>query len=315
MEANGQKTDPILLLGNGKSVYSLAVCLLQGGHSVRLFTKNKREALKGINIHFSNLRKMNAKVYEDDNLEITEILGDNLNFKLAIAIVDEDLLTKKSVISQLEEVLPPYAIIGINTESISLSQLQENSSSPARIIGVNWTDPAHTTYFLELVTNSKSDKTQVKYLFDLAKKHWNKDPYVVNNGLGIRAKMFAAMIREAFYLVENGYASIEDIDRTCRNDAGYYLPFAGNFRFMDLMGTYAYGIVMKDLNPELSKEYNIPDFFKDIIAQGGLGMENNKGFYNYEKGDWGKWEKLFNKFRCKIQQNISKYPFNYKGKK
>jgi 3-hydroxybutyryl-CoA dehydrogenase len=80
---------------------------------------------------------------------------------------------------------------------------------------------------------------------------------------------------------------------------------------MDLMGTYAYGLVMKDLNPELSTESCIPDFFKEIIKQGGLGMENDKGFYEYEEEDAHYWEKQFRKFSYQIQDIIRKYPFKY----
>jgi len=123
------------------------------------------------------------------------------------------------------------------------------------------------------------------------------------------------MVREAFYLVQNRYASIEDIDRACRNDAGYYLPFAGNFRYMDLMGTYAYGLVMKDLNKELSTESIIPEFFKKIMEEGGKGMENKNGFYQYNEEEVKKWNKLFNSFSYKIKRIIEKYPFNYKVEK
>jgi 3-hydroxybutyryl-CoA dehydrogenase len=52
---------------------------------------------------------------------------------------------------------------------------------------------------------------------------------------------------------------------------------------MDLMGTYAYGLVMKDLNRELSKDTKLPDFIDAIIREGGSGMENNNGFYKYER--------------------------------
>ncbi|MEO6705797.1 MAG: 3-hydroxyacyl-CoA dehydrogenase NAD-binding domain-containing protein [Ginsengibacter sp.] len=313
MEANEPGKEPILILGDGKLVYSVVVCLLQAGHPVRLFTKNMDDALKNVNLHFADLAKNASQGNEYHTLEITDVLEGRLDYKLAIAIIDENLLKKKAMIHQLEEMLPLDSTIAINTESIPLSILLEGSNHPGRIIGLNWVDPAHTTYFLELVTNSNSDEILVDRLFSLAKKCWNKDPYVIYNDLSIRAKLFAAMIREAFYLVENGYASIEDIDRSCRNDAGYYLPFAGNFRFIDLMGTYAYGMVMKDLNPELSKECKVPEFFKNIIEQGDLGMENNKGFYKYENGEAEKWEELFKKFSYQIQDIITKYPFNYKS--
>ena len=118
------------------------------------------------------------------------------------------------------------------------------------------------------------------------------------------------MAREAFFLVENGYASIEDIDRACRNDPGYYLPFAGNCRYIDLMGTYAYGIVMKGLNPELSKDIEIGKFMKNIISEEDFGMENGKGFYEYEKGDSERWHEIFRKFSTQIHEIIKKYPFD-----
>src|SRR5690606_11021753 len=71
----------------------------------------------------------------------------------------------------------------------------------------------------------------------------------------------------AICLVENGYASIERIDRACRNNAGFYLPFEGNFRYMDLMGTYAYGMVMKDLNPDLAKGADVSDNLASWLAR------------------------------------------------
>jgi 3-hydroxybutyryl-CoA dehydrogenase len=314
MEVNGYKKYPVLITGKGKLVYSIAVCLLQAGHPVTLFSNNKNNAIENINLHFTDLSELSSEVLKRGELEITNVLDSKLNYKLTIAISNEDLLEKKTIISQLEERLPLDSIIAINTESIPLNALQNGSNNPERVIGVNWVEPAHTTYFLELITNSNTHKILADYLFHLAKVYWNKDPYVICSDLSIRARMFVAMVREAFYLVENGYASIEDIDKACRNDAGYYLPFAGNFRYMDLMGTNAYGMVMQDLNSELSKECNIPEFFKDIITQGGLGMENNKGFYKYDKGDVEKWNKVFRKFSYQIQSIINKYPFNYKDK-
>src|SRR5690606_22811349 len=101
----------------------------------------------------------------------------------------------------------------------------------------------------------------------------------------IRSRLLAALVREAFYLIENGYVGVEDIDRACRNDAGYYLPFAGNCRYMDLMGTWAYGTVMADLNPELSNASHLPDFFNQILAERGTGLANVKVFFCLDEED------------------------------
>jgi 3-hydroxybutyryl-CoA dehydrogenase len=77
------------------------------------------------------------------------------------------------------------------------------------------------------------------------------------------------------------------------------------------MGTYIYGVVMQDLNPDLSKERNIPHFFNKIIAEGRLGMKNGKGFFEYKDKEVEKWQRIFRKFSYQIQKIIDKYPFQY----
>lgn len=302
---------PILLRGNGNLVYSIALCLLKAKYEVALHTENTSEARSSILQLLSDINNGNEKrVLEEGRLKINNtIVKENTGFKLAIVINEEELFKKREIVSQLENKLSENAIIAINTESISLSEIQKDANHPERIIGLNWTEPAYTTQFLEIITNAAVEKDVLNQINKYAKT-WNKDPYTVQN-FGVRGRLISAMIREAFYLVENGYASIEDIDRACRNDAGYYLPFAGNCRYMDLMGTYAYGMVMKDLNPDLSKEQKLPEFFTDILKEGGLGMQNGKGLYNYEPDEVKEWRNTFNEFSFKIEEIINKYPFSY----
>jgi 3-hydroxybutyryl-CoA dehydrogenase len=308
------KQSPVLIIGNGRLSHSVCVCLIKAKHPVTLFTENKDDAVYCINGHFFDLFNMSSEKPDRSLLQITNSPDCTVDYGIGIAITGERLNEKIAAIRELEKKLFADSVIAINTESIPLNILQEACDYPERLIGVNWAEPAHTTYFLEIITNANSSKEAADDLFSLAKTQWNKDPYLISNGVSVRAKMLGVMAREAFYLVQNGYASIEDIDRACRNDAGYYLPFSGNFRYMDLMGTYAYGLVMKDLNRELSKEDHVPVFFEEIIEQGGLGMENNKGFYKYEEGDAKRWNEMFVKFSYQIQHIISKYPFNYKEK-
>ncbi len=185
---------------------------------------------------------------------------------LAIAITREDTNTKRQLIQRMEDRLPDHAIIAVNCESMPLSDVQAGSRHPSRIVGLNWSFPADLTLFLEIITNDITDAASRVRLEELARQKWGKDPYISSSGFSLRARLMAAWAREAIYLVENDYASMESVDRACRNDAGYYLPFAGNFRYMDLMGTYAYGTVMKDLNPELSKDTAISDAIAEAIA-------------------------------------------------
>jgi 3-hydroxybutyryl-CoA dehydrogenase len=275
----GKQMEPVLLIGDRPLTNSIASCLRQAGC---VFTGVKRvpdEAKTG--------------------------------YGLAILITEEDLEFKKTKIAELEKVLDTNAIIAVNTETIGLDTLQRDAAFPRRIIGVNWTEPADTTFFLEIIANDITDPELADQVCHIAVAFWQKDPYVIHGNTGIRMRLMAAMIREAFYLVENGYATVEDIDRACRNDAGYYLPFAGNLRYMDLMGTYAYGMVMKDLNPELSKDTHIPAFFQEMLLEKEWGMEGAKGFYTYSPGENKKWQALLGKFGGEVKELMDKYPFKY----
>jgi 3-hydroxybutyryl-CoA dehydrogenase len=296
-------TAPVLVTGDGSLTCSVAVCLLEAGHMVSLYAEDAATTTPAL------LSLLEGK--RDYSLQVLPALDDAMEYPLAIAITREDRSVKQVMIRQLESRLPPESIIAINTESIGLDTLHQEAHHPQRLCGLNWAEPAHTTPFLEVIANAAVDAEIIEQLCRLAEESWNKDPYRVEN-FGVRSRLISAIAREAFYLVQQGYASVEDIDRACRNDPGYYLPFAGNCRYMDLMGTYAYGIVMKDLNPDLCRDAELPAFFEEIVAQGGQGMENRQGLYSYTPAEAAEWKSLARRFSREIQQIMNKYPFNYK---
>lgn len=310
MALNKNQKEPILVGGYGRMAYSTAVCLLLSGYQVTLCTDDKEEAVEKIMLHNLDLEKYTGTGFNSNLLEVTDQLESGLSFNTAIVITGEDFGEKKSWIRKLEKVIAATSIIAVNTESIPLSKLQAACNNPERVIGLNWTEPVHTTYFLEIIANETSNKELATSLGREAKQNWRKDPYIIYDELGVRSKMMAAMTREAFYLVENGFASVEDIDRACRNDPGYYLPFAGNFRYIDLMGgAKAYGRVMKDLNPELSTSSEVPDFFIESVEESQSVPDSPGGLYKYENGEAEKREQAFRRFSYQVQKIIEKYPF------
>ena len=311
MDILQHKQQHILIAGNDKLAVSLCVCMLQAGHQVTVYHILHTDFLTAVRVHLDDILEYNGELISLDKLSVVSRLDAEADFDLAVAVTGENIEEKTELIKNLERYLPKHIPIAVNIESIKLSVLQEYALHPERLLGANWVEPVHTTCFLEIVTNDVTDKTLLVDFDNLARQSWNKDPYVLKNDVGIRAKMMSALLREAFYLVENDYVTIEDIDRACRNDAGYYMPFAGNFRYMDLMGTYMYGVVMQDLNPELSKDTHIPAFCRLRIDNGDKGMASGDGFYHYEPSEAEEWEATFRKFSYQIQKIINKYPFNY----
>ncbi|PWJ58167.1 3-hydroxybutyryl-CoA dehydrogenase [Dyadobacter jejuensis] len=281
MKGTGKRIEAVLVVGNTLLTQGIIACLSNGGCKVSLVSQVSA---------------------------IGKLQGDE-HYDLAILVTKEDLAAKQLMIEEVQSVLAPRTPIAINMESIGLDQLQRASDSPHLLLGLNWTEPADLTYFLEIIVNDTTDDGLVEGLLQVAVEDWQKDPYVIRAGHGIRMPLLAAMIREAFYLVSNGYATVQDIDRACRNDAGYYLPYAGNLRYMDLMGTYAYGMVMKDLNPELSTDLVMPQFFQQMMDNKEWGMETGKGFYEYSPSEGEQWKLLLKRFSHQVKELIDKYPF------
>jgi 3-hydroxybutyryl-CoA dehydrogenase len=115
------------------------------------------------------------------------------------------------------------------------------------------------------------------------------------------------MFREACNLVDSGVCTVEDVDRSLRNDVGWWIPFAGPFRYMDLMGVEGYHRVMKDLLPDLSTEKEIPRLMRDVVESGGRGISNGHGFYNYTEEEAKAWEARFVEFNYRIRRLTAEF--------
>lgn len=313
-----QEKELLGTVGLGLMGSSIATCLLASGHRVISLIQHleKAEAARTRIKGFLEQMQQEGLLHEDPTqvigrLHITNRPADLTNCVLVIESITEDLGAKRGVFRQLEEVLPAHAIIGSNTSAIPVSVLQEGMQHPERLLGIHWGEPAHVLRFLEVICGNKSDVVYGEKVMTMA-AGWGKEPSLVRKDIRgfITNRLMYAMMREAFFLVEKGYASYEDIDRACRNDFGYWITFAGPFRFMDLTGIPAYLTVMKDLFPELDTSTEAPAFIEKLVAGGAKGVSNAQGFYTYTEESAHQWEKLFNEFAFEIRKLSLKYPQN-----
>ncbi|MFO7823924.1 MAG: 3-hydroxyacyl-CoA dehydrogenase NAD-binding domain-containing protein [Cyclobacterium sp.] len=296
----------VAVVGEGKMLPSVICCLLQAGHQLKCFSSgNPTEEVDRLS-EIAGLSPSGTFDWEENFAYPTSLKG----FQIVVACTTEKTGEKENYLKKIDHVADQNALIAINSESIPLEHLQNQVQAPSRLLGVNWTYPAHQTLFLEVIANQQTDSEMLAALMTLARKKWGKDPYLLMGGKGIRSRLIAAMAREAFYLVENGYVEVTDIDRACRNDPGYYLPFAGNCRYMDLMGTFIYGVVMKDLNPELSNAREVPGFFDEMI-KGERGPD--QGYHSHSSSGKEKLEHSFLEFSKEMRALMEKYPFPKDG--
>jgi 3-hydroxybutyryl-CoA dehydrogenase len=205
-------------------------------------------------------------------------------------------------------VVSKNCILATNTSAIPISLLQQDAQHPERILGVHWDEPAHIKRFLEIIPGTATSQECVERIAVLAAT-WSKEPSVLRKEVRgfITNRISYAMFREACHLVDSGVCTVEDVDCALRNDVGWWMPFAGPFRYMDLMGVEAYYHVMRDLLPDLSTDPGIPKLMRDVVEGGGRGIKNGIGFYQYSPEQAKSWEEKFVEFNYRIRRLTAEY--------
>ncbi|KAA6439537.1 3-hydroxyacyl-CoA dehydrogenase family protein [Dyadobacter flavalbus] len=307
---------PVGIVGLGLMGCSIVSCLLIAGHpvvAIAPISADLQHAEKRIREHLENSAEKglisNDPEFHLKNLIITEDYSSLKPCRLVNECTIENIDIKESVYKKIEAVITPDALLTSNTSAIPISKLQKLTLHPERFLGLHWTEPAHTTRFLEIICGDETDIKNGEYLYELSHL-WGKEPILVRKDIAgfITNRLMYAMYREAISLVENGYATIEDIDRSCRNNAGYFMTFVGVFRWMDLTGVPAYHTVMKNLLPTLNNSTEVPELIDKVVREGGRGVANSHGFYEYEPGEAEMWEETFKEFTYQIRELALKYP-------
>ncbi|MCW5981613.1 MAG: 3-hydroxyacyl-CoA dehydrogenase family protein [Bryobacteraceae bacterium] len=316
-------TIPAGIVGLGLMGRSIATCLLASGHPVVAITSTPAK-IQAARRHVLALLKELQKeglLKEDprrvlDRLTVSSGYAALAGAGIVVESIIESVEAKKKVIRAVEEVVSPDALLGSNTSAIPVTILQDGALHPERILGLHWAEPAHVTRFMEIICGNQTLPERAERAMALAAR-WGKEPSLLRRDIRgfITNRCMYALLREAFHLVDSGYATVEDVDRSLRNDFGYWILFAGVFRFMDLTGIPAYAAVMKDLNPELNNSSEVPALMRKVVDSGARGVSNAKGFYSYTPAQARRWEKLFLTFTYEVRALAQKYPADIGNRK
>jgi 3-hydroxybutyryl-CoA dehydrogenase len=311
------------VVGLGLMGSSITTCLILAGHPVVAIAPLETDMLHAegrIRHHLEKSFKEGLTNQTPDfflkNLIITTDYEKLKNCTIVIECTLENIEIKKSVFDKIENVISEDALLTSNTSAIPISILQELTKHPRRFFGLHWSEPSHTTRFLEVICGDHSDIKKGEYLYEISYA-WGKEPTLVRKDIRgfITNRIMYAAYREACYLVESGHATVEDVDRACRNNAGYWMTLCGVFRWMDLTGVQAYHTVMKDLLPTLNNSTEIPKLIDDIVKAGGRGISNAHGFHSYTAEEAKLWEETYQDFAYEIRRLALKYPADVVKKK
>ncbi len=304
------------VVGMGLMGTSIAACLLAAGHSlfcVEVDPTKLRTARRRLHSLLREAERRGSLMAAPASLMGQVTISNDFtilrNAEIVIESTIESLEVKVKVIRQIESIVSTKALIGSNTSAIPVTEFQKGAMHPERILGLHWAEPANITRFMEIICGQQTSLANARRA-ELLAKGWGKEPSVLRRDIRgfITNRIMYAMLREAFHLVDAGYATVADVDRSLRNDLGYWITFAGPFRFMDLTGIPAYAAVMKELLPDLDCATKIPRLMQRVRRSGGLGVANGKGFYRYTPAQAKRWEKLFVDFSYEIRDLAEKYP-------
>lgn len=201
---------------------------------------------------------------------------------LIIESVPEDLGLKRQVFAELEAACPKRAILASNTSGLPISRIADGLAHPERVIGTHYLNPPHLMPPVEVIpgalTSSEVLETMVVLLTAMGKA-----PVVVRREVPgfLWNRIQFALAREAFWLVEQGVASMDEIDLVVRQGLGRRWSIAGPFASLDLGGIDTMAKVAAYLFPELSNARDVPGLLQERIAEGRYGAKTGAGFYDW----------------------------------
>ena len=306
---NNTEIRTIGLVGLGLMGQGIASCLIRYGFDVIAYSRTEsreQETLAHIRASFRRLQERNIITPPEtagweERFRYVNALEKMEDCQFVIETVGESLELKRKIYKTIESVIEHDVVLATNTSGISIALLQKELDHKERFIGMHWAEPAEITKYLEI---SPGEGT-ADYAIEMGRQiglRCNKQPSLLNYDLPglISNRMMYAMMREAIHLVESGVADIETVDRSFRNDIGWWATICGPFRWMDLTGLPIYAKVMEGLFPELSNNENLPELMKEKVSSGTK-------FYNYKGTEEEEWEDAWMDFAHDISKITDKY--------
>ncbi len=212
---------------------------------------------------------------------------------LVIEAIPERIDIKKSFYEEISQLVPADAILTSNTSAISVNQLSAYVTHPERFCGTHFLNPPHIIPLVEITKGDQTDQAVCEFLYELLKK-MGKEPVLLKKDVKgfLSNRLQFALLREATYLVEQGIADPEDIDRTIKYGNGLRYTCSGPFKIADLGGLSVFNSVAKYLYPDLADEKTENYLLDELVSEGKNGISTGAGFYEYGEQDLENEEKV-----------------------
>jgi 3-hydroxybutyryl-CoA dehydrogenase len=279
----------VMVVGSGLMGSGIAQACAQAGIEV-LITDAAEQALDKAmkNIAWSVGKFVEkGKLSEDvdtimKRISVAKGFGDAVGADLVIEAVFEKIEVKQDIFKMLDETCRSDALIASNTSAIPITELASVTRRPERVLGIHFFSPVPMMQAVEVIRGiCTSDETMQKgraFVYQIG-----KEPITVNRdvaGFVINRINMPSNI-EAMKLVEEGVATIEDIDKGLRLASGRKM---GIFETGDMVGLdVTYGALMATFKETGDPRFYPPLLIRRKVKAGHLGRKTGKGWYEYNE--------------------------------
>lgn len=279
--------EPAVVIGTGMMGPGIAAILALGGIPVTIVSRTEQGAAEGV-----RKASFQANQLIENGLspgpELAEIGGSSdmdraiAHAGLVIESAPENMTFKQELFAHLDRVAPAEAVLASNTSGLSITSIASLCQRPERVLTAHFWNPPHLMPLVEVVMGAKTAHAVAEDMMALL-RHCGKTPVLIRKDrpgqLGNRLQM--ALLREACAIVEQGIASVEDVDLAAKSGFGLRLPAYGIFEHQDAVGLDMGLGILDYIAADLYNEPHAPEIYRDKVAEGKLGAKTGEGFYNW----------------------------------
>lgn len=196
-----------------------------------------------------------------------------------IEAIIENMGLKKELYANLDEICKEETILASNTSGLSITEMASATGRPQNIVGMHFFNPVPVMKLVEVIRGFDTSDETFEQTMELARK-MGKEPIAVNEApLFAVNRILVPMINEAAFVLMEGVATAEDIDRGMMLGANHPI---GPLALADLVGLDVLLAVMETLYHETGdSKYRPCPLMRKLVRAGHYGRKTGRGFYTY----------------------------------